>query len=110
VTGHHNVETVKQAELKQSSSISALTLYYAETQITANITQKMHKQDPIAIVGAGVFGLSTALNLAKRGYSNVTVYDRRNYDTGLYSYQKGCDAASAGQYYLQLYLSSMRLL
>ncbi|KAM0231165.1 hypothetical protein ACHAPO_008782 [Fusarium lateritium] len=56
---------------------------------------KMHKQDPIAIVGAGVFGLSTALNLAKRGYSNVTVYDRRNYDTGLYSYQKGCDAASA---------------
>ena len=60
-------------------------------------TTIMLKQDPIAIVGAGVFGLSTALNLAKRGYSNVTVYDRKNYDAGLYSYQKGCDAASAGQ-------------
>ncbi|KAF4339732.1 fructosyl amino acid oxidase [Fusarium beomiforme] len=53
------------------------------------------KQDSIIIVGAGIFGLSTALHLAKRGYSNVTVYDKQNYDEKLYSYQKGCDAASA---------------
>ena len=54
------------------------------------------KDDPILIVGAGIFGLSTALHLARRGYRHVTVFDRQDYDTGLYSYQKGCDAASAG--------------
>ena len=32
--------------------------------------------EPIIIVGAGVFGLSTALELRIRGYSNVTVLDR----------------------------------
>lgn len=37
----------------------------------------MHnRSEPVLIVGAGVFGLSTALNLASRGYSNVTVLDR----------------------------------
>ncbi|KAF5013020.1 hypothetical protein FDECE_967 [Fusarium decemcellulare] len=34
------------------------------------------KDEPIVIVGAGVFGLSTALELKKRGYQNVTVIDR----------------------------------
>ncbi|KAM3504477.1 hypothetical protein MY11210_008343 [Beauveria gryllotalpidicola] len=34
------------------------------------------KADSIIIVGAGVFGLSTALELAQRGYTNVTVLDR----------------------------------
>jgi sarcosine oxidase/L-pipecolate oxidase len=51
---------------------------------------------PILIVGAGVFGLSTALHLGQRGYSNVTVLDKQPYDKTLYSYEKGCDAASAG--------------
>lgn len=32
--------------------------------------------DAIVVVGAGVFGLTTALELAQRGYSNVTVLDR----------------------------------
>ncbi|KAM5348623.1 hypothetical protein ACJ41O_008447 [Fusarium nematophilum] len=53
------------------------------------------KNDPIIIVGAGIFGLSTALHLARRGYQHVTVFDKQDYDQGLYSYQKGCDAASA---------------
>ncbi|KAH7123028.1 FAD dependent oxidoreductase [Dactylonectria macrodidyma] len=53
------------------------------------------KNDPIVIVGAGIFGLSTALHLARRGYRDVTVFDRQDYDAGLYSYHKGCDAASA---------------
>ncbi len=35
-----------------------------------------NKADPVLIVGAGVFGLGCALELAKRGYSNVTVFDR----------------------------------
>lgn len=34
------------------------------------------KLSPIIIVGAGVFGLSTAWELTQRGYSNVTVLDR----------------------------------
>ncbi|KAK2603423.1 hypothetical protein QQS21_004373 [Conoideocrella luteorostrata] len=50
---------------------------------------------PIAIVGAGVFGLSTALHLARRGYTNVKVFDKQPYDETLYSYADGCDSASA---------------
>ncbi|KAJ9144153.1 FAD dependent oxidoreductase [Pleurostoma richardsiae] len=34
------------------------------------------KDEPIVIVGAGVFGLSTALEVKKRGYQHVTVLDR----------------------------------
>jgi len=34
------------------------------------------KEDAIVIVGAGVFGLTTALNLRRRGYEDVTVLDR----------------------------------
>lgn len=35
------------------------------------------KSKPIIIVGGGAFGLSTALELATRGYDNITVLDRR---------------------------------
>jgi sarcosine oxidase/L-pipecolate oxidase len=55
------------------------------------------KSSPIVIVGAGVFGLSTAVNLAERGYKDVTVIDKQEYDSSLYSYDSGCDAASAGK-------------
>ncbi|RDW86103.1 NAD(P)/FAD-dependent oxidoreductase [Aspergillus mulundensis] len=34
------------------------------------------KMDSILIIGAGVFGLSTALELTRRGYTNITVLDR----------------------------------
>ncbi|GAP82339.1 putative FAD dependent oxidoreductase [Rosellinia necatrix] len=34
------------------------------------------KSDPIIIVGAGAFGLSTALHLAQAGYRDVTVFDK----------------------------------
>jgi sarcosine oxidase/L-pipecolate oxidase len=34
------------------------------------------KSDPIAIIGAGAFGLSTALELSNRGYSNITVFEK----------------------------------
>lgn len=36
----------------------------------------MNKNKRILIIGAGVFGLSTALELTRRGYSNVIVLDR----------------------------------
>ena len=34
------------------------------------------KSDPILIVGAGAFGLSTALHLNQSGYTNVTVLEK----------------------------------
>lgn len=49
----------------------------------------------IIIVGAGVFGLSTALWLARSGYKNVTVYDRCALDKKFYNPSDGCDGASA---------------
>ncbi|KAI5245640.1 fructosyl amino acid oxidase [Aureobasidium subglaciale] len=36
----------------------------------------MHKEGSIVVVGAGVFGLSTALELKRRGYGDITVLDR----------------------------------
>ncbi|KIW23627.1 uncharacterized protein PV07_11813 [Cladophialophora immunda] len=36
----------------------------------------MHKEDRIVIVGAGIFGLSTAHKLAQEGYQNILVLDR----------------------------------
>lgn len=52
-------------------------------------------KSPIAIIGAGVFGLST-LDLARRGYTNVTVFDKQPYWNTKYDFDSGCDAASAG--------------
>lgn len=54
------------------------------------------KSAPIVIIGAGVFGLSTAIHLAQRGYTNVKVLDKQIYHETEYSYDRGCDAASAG--------------
>ncbi|KAK2788407.1 hypothetical protein FQN51_002900 [Onygenales sp. PD_10] len=54
-----------------------------------------NRDDPINIVGAGIFGLSTAIHLARRGYTKVTVFDKQLYDETRYSYLNGCDAASA---------------
>ncbi|KAK5031947.1 hypothetical protein LTS07_004568 [Exophiala sideris] len=50
---------------------------------------------PIVVVGAGVFGLSTAVHLAQRGYTNVKVLDKQAYKQSRYAYDAGCDAASA---------------
>ena len=69
----------------------------------------------VAIVGAGVFGLSTALHLKRRGalsrralferivsclnrnsgYHDVTVFDYQPYNTNAYDPNDECDAASA---------------
>jgi sarcosine oxidase/L-pipecolate oxidase len=62
-------------------------------EMTSHLTSKA---SPIVIVGAGVFGISTALHLAENGYSNVKILDKQAYDDSQYSYDKGCDAASAG--------------
>jgi sarcosine oxidase/L-pipecolate oxidase len=49
----------------------------------------------VIIVGAGVFGLSTALHLAEAGYTNVTVFDYQPYDQTIYDPEQGCDSASS---------------
>ncbi|KAH7126517.1 FAD dependent oxidoreductase [Dactylonectria estremocensis] len=58
-------------------------------------TVPLSKKDAIIVVGAGIFGLSTVIHLAERGYTNVTLIDRQPYEKTLYSYTEGCDAASA---------------
>ena len=62
------------------------------------MSSRISKTASIVIVGAGVFGLSTAIHLAKRGYTNVKVLDKEPYDESLYAYDLGCDGASAGQF------------
>ena len=67
-------------------------------------------ESKVAIVGAGVFGLSTALHLSKAGqsstlcirtqadrigYKDVTVFDFQPYDENAYDPSAGCDGASA---------------
>jgi sarcosine oxidase/L-pipecolate oxidase len=49
----------------------------------------------VIIVGGGVFGLSTALSLARGGYNNVTIFDRCSFDKNHYNPSNGCDGASA---------------
>ncbi|KAM5341440.1 hypothetical protein ACJ41O_014471 [Fusarium nematophilum] len=49
----------------------------------------------IIIVGAGVFGLTTALWLARGGYKDITVFDRCAFDTNHYNPANGCDGASS---------------
>ncbi|ODV96535.1 hypothetical protein PACTADRAFT_39488 [Pachysolen tannophilus NRRL Y-2460] len=53
------------------------------------------KDSPIIVVGAGVFGLSNALHLAQNGYTNITVFDRLDFDSNNYTLLKGADTASA---------------
>lgn len=57
----------------------------------------LSKSSAIVVVGAGVFGLSTALHLAQKGYTDITVLDRQSYQQTRYRYRDGCDAASAGE-------------
>ncbi|KAJ5095638.1 hypothetical protein NUU61_004994 [Penicillium alfredii] len=49
----------------------------------------------VIIVGGGVFGLSTALWLARGGYKNVTIFDRCPFEKNHYNPADGCDGASA---------------
>ena len=44
-----------------------------------------HKTTPVAIVGCGTWGLSTALHLTNAGYTNVTVFDRASEIPSRYS-------------------------
>lgn len=43
------------------------------------------KTDPIIIVGGGAFGLSTALQLVQKGFTNVSVYEKDDHIPPRYS-------------------------
>ena len=60
-----------------------------------NGDSQKHKE--IIIVGAGVFGLSTALHLAERGYTNIHIFDSQPYHENSYACSAGCDAASCDE-------------
>jgi succinate dehydrogenase/fumarate reductase flavoprotein subunit len=78
-----------------SITSKAQTFVQISNTMTSNLSSKSAR---IVIVGAGVFGLSTAIHLAERGYTNVKVLDKQPYHDSQYSYNKGCDAASAGKF------------
>ncbi|CAK4032624.1 L-saccharopine oxidase [Lecanosticta acicola] len=56
--------------------------------------QPLNKDSKIVIVGAGVFGLSTALHLVQRGYRNIHLFDKQPFDKNQYSEEQGADGAS----------------
>ncbi|KZO96376.1 FAD dependent oxidoreductase [Calocera viscosa TUFC12733] len=49
----------------------------------------------VVVVGAGVFGLSTAWHLSKKGYTDVTVLDGQDLPSQHYSPDEGSKSASA---------------
>ncbi|KAF1345107.1 FAD dependent oxidoreductase [Delphinella strobiligena] len=51
----------------------------------------------IIIVGAGVFGLTSALHLARRGYKNIHIFDKQPFHLNGYAFSAGCDGASADE-------------
>ncbi|KAI0196490.1 FAD dependent oxidoreductase [Xylaria flabelliformis] len=53
----------------------------------------LHPDSKILIIGSGVFGLSTALWLARSGYRRITVFDMQ--DTGSKGYDPGAGIKSA---------------
>lgn len=55
----------------------------------------MEKDSKIIVLGAGVMGLSTTLSLLEHGYTNVKLFDKRDYLTKKYSYFDGCDSPSS---------------
>ena len=65
--------------------------------MAANINQENVKDKIIIIVGAGVFGLTTALHLTKRNYTNIHLFDAQPYDKNSYACSLGCDAASCDE-------------
>jgi hypothetical protein len=52
-----------------------ISIYYQLLQ-HISVAMGVSKSDSIAIIGAGAFGLSTALELSNQGYSNVTVFEK----------------------------------
>ena len=68
------------------------------------------KTEPVAIVGAGAWGLSTALHLLDSGYRNITVFDQAcelpSPFSGAYDLNKIVRAEYEDEFYTELALVS----
>lgn len=53
------------------------------------------KSAAVNIVGSGIMGLSLVLELLQDGYTDIHLFDRKNYNLNGYLYSKGCDSASS---------------
>lgn len=53
------------------------------------------KEDKIIVVGAGISGLSTVIALVRKGYTDIHLFDKRNYIKQKYSYFDECDSPSS---------------
>lgn len=51
--------------------------------------------EKIIVVGAGINGMSTVLALIDRGYQDIHLFDKRDYNSQKYSYFDGCDSPSS---------------
>lgn len=56
------------------------------------------KDAPIAIIGAGCWGLSSAYHLCKQGYTNITVFDRASQLPSQYSAANDLNKIVRAQY------------
>lgn len=67
----------------------------------------MEKQQRVIIMGAGIFGLSTARQLAIEGYQNITILDRHMPPVGFWSiFKEDMSLMKLGARWLKLrYLS-----
>lgn len=53
------------------------------------------KKSRVNILGAGVMGLSLALEMLKDGYQDIHLFDKIDYSVQGYRYSDGCDSASS---------------
>jgi sarcosine oxidase / L-pipecolate oxidase len=79
--------------MKVKAKSSKAPLY--QTRFSWLATVMLTYDSEIIIVGSGVFGISTALWLARAGYKNITVFDRCEFDKNHYDPFNGCDGASS---------------
>lgn len=68
----------------------------------------LDKSQPVAILGAGAWGLSTALHLLNSGYTNITVFDQASQIpspySGAYDLNKIVRAEYEDEFYTELAL------
>lgn len=72
--GFHSVLYLKRHFQGRMFSSEANTSRVLATQVD-NMAQPLNPASSILIIGAGTWGCSTALHLARRGYKNIKVLD-----------------------------------
>jgi sarcosine oxidase/L-pipecolate oxidase len=86
-------KVVKLIDRTHSSVLlSAWKFPRLEKGLQGSILRETRYYKPIIIVGAGVFGLTSALHLARRGYQNITIFDSEPYDENAYGSSKAASA------------------